>query len=97
MAGSARTAAVSAWIFLTIVGGVLAGTKNEYQEVTSKPGTPDSATVGYSGAVGKRFAEVTASPRNWPDRACCSTPAMVLNIMSTRPGMTSFSAGATPR
>ena len=88
---------MSACSFFTISAGVLAGTRNAYQDETSKPGTPDSATVGNSGAVGKRLAVVTASPRNCPDLACCSTPAMVLNMTSTRPGMTSFKASATPR
>ncbi len=97
IAGSASTATVSACIFATISGGVLAGTKNAYHAETSKPGTPASATDGNSGAVGKRLAVVTASPRNCPVLACCSTPAMVLNMTSTRPGMTSLSASATPR
>ena len=96
IAGSRRIAIVSACSFLTISAGVLTGTRNAYHDETSKPGTK-SATVGNSGAVGKRLAVVTASPRNCPDLACCSTPAMVLNMTSTRPGMTSFKASATPR
>ena len=62
-AGSRRIATVSAESLFTISDGVLAGAKNAYQADTSKPGTPDSATVGNSNAVGKRLAEVTASPR----------------------------------
>src|SRR5262249_40499529 len=53
-AGSRRIMTVSALSLFTISGGVLAGAKNAYQADTSKPGTPDSATVGNSGAVGKR-------------------------------------------
>src|SRR5262249_54476218 len=62
-AGSRRMAIVSAESLFTISGGVLAGAKTAHEAAPSKPGTPDSATVGNSSAVGKRLAEVTASPR----------------------------------
>src|SRR5260221_7446715 len=62
-AGSASIATASAFIRFTISGGVLAGTYSAYHDATSKPGTPDSAMVGISGAPANRFAVVTASPR----------------------------------
>src|SRR5690349_11756454 len=61
-AGSRRIVTVSAFSLFTISGGVLAGAKNAYQAATSKFGTPASATVGNSSAVGKRLADVTANP-----------------------------------
>src|SRR6516164_11347180 len=64
--GSASAAAVSAYIFCTIAGGVLAGTKKAYHPETSKPVSPASASVGNSGAAGVRLLVVTASARNWP-------------------------------
>ena len=46
--------------------GVPAGAIRPNQEIASKPGRPDSATVGRSGRTGERLSEVTASPRSWP-------------------------------
>jgi hypothetical protein len=43
---------------MMISRGVLAGTKNPYQEITLKPGTPSSAIVGTSGAMAARLAPV---------------------------------------
>src|SRR5262249_8782576 len=95
--GSASAPAVSAYIFRTIAGGVLTGTKKAYHPETSKPVSPVSASVGKSGAADVRLAVVTASARNWP---CCisdSSGAILLKKTSTRPGMTSWVAGAAPR
>src|SRR5262245_2771190 len=61
IAGSPRTAMVSAWILFTISGGVLPGANSAYHPETSKPGSPDSTNVGNSEAVAGRSADVTAS------------------------------------
>ena len=71
---------VAALTLAMMSGGVLAGMNSAYQDDTSNPGTPDSAMVGSSGAVGKRFAVVTASPRSWPVRTVCSSEPVVLNM-----------------
>ena len=42
-------------------GGVFAGAKIAYQDDTSNPGTPDSASVGKSGRNAERFLPVVAS------------------------------------
>src|SRR5258708_3747611 len=47
---SRTTGATSALILATIWGGVLTGANTPYQDDTSKPGRPDSAMVGRSGA-----------------------------------------------
>ena len=78
-------------------GGVLAGTKNANHEDTLKPGIPDSAMVGRSGAVRNLSAVVTASPRTCPPRMRGNAVPMVLNMTSTRPGMRSLMAGPPPR
>ena len=45
---------------------VPAGTSTPFHDTTSKPFTPASATVGRSGAEGKRRDVVTASARSLP-------------------------------
>src|SRR5262245_17388847 len=94
VAGSDNAVTVAACSLAMISGGVLAGTNNAYQDDTSKPGTPDSAMVGSSGAVGKRFSVVTASPRSCPERTVCSKEPVVLKAESTRPAMVSVMAPA---
>jgi hypothetical protein len=49
---------VSAFIFVMISVGVLAGTKKPYHDTTSKPGTPLSAIVGTLDAIPERLAPV---------------------------------------
>ena len=98
MAGSARIATVSALIFLTMSAGVFAGTNKRVpggDVEAGQAGFRDRSEIPSRSETAWRV--LTASPRTWPARTCCSTPAAVLNIMSTRPGMTSLSAGATPR
>src|SRR5262245_9831873 len=95
--GSVSAATISACIFRTTTGAVLAGANNAYQEETSKPGTPASAIGGRSGAAGVRLAVVTASPRSLPPRISGSTAPILLNITSTRPGSRSLRAGPAPR
>ena len=66
-------------------GGVLAGgTNSAYQDDTSKPGNPGLRNGRSSGAVGKRFSVVTASPRSCPERTVCSREPVVLIAESTR-------------
>ena len=68
--GWPRAAIVSAWSFLTILGGVLAGMKKPIQEEMSKSGTPASAMVGSSRPHGARvWGVVTASARILPGPA----------------------------
>jgi len=57
--------------------GIALGAINPAQPVETNPGTPDSATVGSSGAVGNRRAVVTASPRSWPVRGPVTKEAPV--------------------
>src|SRR4029079_436311 len=66
--GADSALTVAALIFATMSAGVCAGMSSAYQDDTSYPGTPDSAIVGSSGAVGYRCAVVTASPRSRPLR-----------------------------
>ena len=80
-----------------MAAGVLTGTKKPYHDITSKPGSPDSATVGNSGALGKRSALLTPSARTLPARTCGMVAPAVLNIMVMRPGIRSFIAGPAPR
>src|SRR4029077_5072067 len=93
-AGSDNAVTVAAFSLATISGGVLAGTNSAYQADTSKPGIPDSAMVGSSGAVGKRCAVVTASPRSCPERTVCNIEPVVWKAESTRPVMVSVMAPA---
>ena len=60
---ASRTSASS---FFRIAGGVPRGASRPVPPPTSKPGTPDSATVGISGAAGRRALEVTAIARSLP-------------------------------
>src|ERR1044071_9912786 len=96
--GSDSAVTVAALILAMMSAGVLAGMNNAYHDDTSNPGTPDSAMVGSSGAVGNRRAVVTARPRSWPLRTVCSSEPVVLKIASTRPAMASVTApAAAPR
>src|SRR5690349_18164649 len=65
--GDFSVCAMSALSFAMIAGGVFAGTKTPYQPTTSKPRTPDSATVGNSGIRGERRAPVMPIARSFPD------------------------------
>src|SRR5205823_13486107 len=68
--GWASAALVSALILATTSCGVLAGTKKPNHDITSKPGTPDSAMVGMSGTTATRSLVVTATPRTEPAFTC---------------------------
>src|SRR6185369_17221037 len=56
----------SAFSRLTNSGDVRTGTRTPTQEVTSYPGSPDSAIVGSSGVNGDRCALVTGSALTRP-------------------------------
>ena len=74
----------------TIAGfGVPAGAIRPNHEVASKPGKPDSATVGRFGITDERFNDVTARPRNWPSRTIGMIEPMFCSVMVTRPPITS--------
>src|SRR5688572_31442209 len=92
--GSDSAVTVARLTLAMMSGGVLAGMNSAYHDDTSNPGTPDSAMVGSSGAVGNRRAVVTASPRSWPLRTVCSSEPVVLKMASTRPAMVSVTAPA---
>src|SRR5215475_6551339 len=51
---------------MTMSFGVAAGATNMPQPAASKPGTPASAIVGISGAVGQRVSDETPSARTFP-------------------------------
>src|ERR1700686_3463664 len=70
-------ALVSTLILAMTSFDVFAGTKKPNHENTSKPGTPDSAMVGISGAAATRSLVVTASPRKLPDRTCDTIESML--------------------
>src|SRR5688572_29429277 len=79
-----------------IAAGVFAGATRPCQLSTSKPGTPDWAMLGMSGAPFTLFSVDTPSARSFPDFTCGSAGAMVLNTICTWPPMRSISAGAVP-
>ncbi len=68
--GARMIAASSACRRLTASGGVFAGTTIAIQTGASKPGNPDSATVGTSPTSGERVAPVCATTRILPVRTC---------------------------
>ena len=76
--------------------GVRAGANTLYHAITSYPGTPDSATVGISGAISARFALLTASARSLPLRACGRMPVITLKVPCTSPPITAVTAGLPP-
>ena len=64
---------------------------------TSKPGTPDSLTVGTSGASGLRFTDVMAMGLTLPLLAMDCSEMMESSRICTWPPATSARAGAVPR
>src|ERR1700761_7844384 len=77
--------------------GVFAGASSPNQPAISKPGTPDSLTVGTSGIDGTRCSEATASSRSLPPSDMDLADGGPVNIRSTTPATTSVIAGAVPR
>ena len=96
-AGSSSACRMAALSLSMIGAGVPAGAKTPSQAATSKPGTPDSAMVGYSGAVGKRCAVVTARPRTLPPFTSGNALGITSIIICTCPPITSAAASAPPR
>ncbi len=60
---------------------------------TSKPGRPDSATVGMSGAASLRSAVLIASARSRPSLMKDRALSGLVNIIGTCPATTSAVAG----
>src|ERR1044072_5627243 len=97
ISGNFITAPISRPSVCTMSPGVCAGATMPYQRNASKPGMPDSATVGISGASDERLAVDTARPFSVPARTC-GRPVIIESIISgTLPATRSFSAGAEPR
>ncbi len=94
--GSARIFTISVFSRFTIAGGVPAGAKTPCHEPTSKPGSPDSVSVGTSGAISDRFAVVTASALSLPALASGHAVVMLSKVIVTWPPTTSCSAGGLP-
>src|SRR3569833_2127997 len=67
VAGSCSQSLVAALSLVTTSGGTLAGARSAYQTLASKPGMPDSDTVGTSGSIDQRVAEAIASALIFPD------------------------------
>ncbi len=87
---------MSACSFFTIALGVPERTTMPYHEVTSKPASPLSATVGTSGSCGERRGLAIASATSLPERTCCSTVEIPANIICPWPPSRSLTAGAMP-
>src|SRR6516225_5189089 len=80
---------MSACTLLTTAAGVPAGANSPNQEMASKSGKPDSASVGSSGMIGERLSDVTARPRSLPSRTSWRIAPMFISVMVTRPLITS--------
>ncbi len=72
------------------------GPQTPYQLLWSKPGRPDSAIEGMSGAAPVRFAVVTASARSLPLFTNGIAEGVESNIICTCPPITSVRAGVLP-
>ena len=79
-------------ILSTIPGGVPAGANRANQPLASRPGKPDSSTVGTSGSSGRRLRLVTASPRSMPDWTCGTKVGMYWTESCRSPDARSGSA-----
>ena len=77
--------------------GVPAGASRPNHGTASKPGKPDSAMVGRSGASAERLIEVMASARNFPSRASGITFTILANDMVMRPASRSGMNAVVPR
>src|SRR6185369_16767808 len=87
MAASASTRRTLPSTSLAMPSGVFAGSIRKYPTSTSKPGYPDSPTVGTAGNCGARAFPETASATNLPDLTCGSTPASTPKPAGTCPAM----------
>ena len=73
-----------------------AGATMLYHEVTSKPGNPDSSSVGSAGADARRFGLATPSARSLPDATWGIADDVPANMTWTSPATTAVTAGAMP-
>ena len=87
---------ISPCSFASTAAGVAPGANSAFQITTSKPGKPDSAMVGISGAKAERWAPVMAMPRSFPERIWGSTVGAAASMTPTRPPSTSFTPGGPP-
>ena len=79
-----------------MAGGVPAGAMRPLQELTSKPASPDSISVGTSGSCGRRCVPATASARSLGFLAWGMAESEVTKLMDTSPESNAFMAGAVP-
>lgn len=77
-------------------GSMPAGPVTPYHWSASKPGTPDSATVGSSGKASERFALETASARRRPCLASGMTTGAPVKPIWSWPARRSATKGAVP-
>ncbi len=76
--------------------GVFAGAIRPFHARVSKPGTPDSATVGTLGSNDERLAPVMAIARSLPPFTCGSAENIRSMTSWALPAITSAMAGALP-
>ncbi|KAG1433667.1 hypothetical protein G6F56_014549 [Rhizopus delemar] len=76
--------------------GVPAGATRPNHDSTSKPGSPDSASVGTSGVDGRRWGEVTPMARSLPACTWGNDEGRLSNMESTWPPSRSATAGPLP-
>ena len=96
VSGAFRPRTASALSLTMISRGVALGANRPNQLNASNPGSPDSDTVGNSGAVGTRCALVTAMPRSLPSRASGSPTGRLENTSEMWPPIASEIAGPSP-
>jgi tripartite-type tricarboxylate transporter receptor subunit TctC len=94
--GDCTTLTASALSRAITARGVFDGAMKPFHGVWSKPGTPDSAMVGTSGAAEERVAEVTAMARTLPERTCGRIDTMVTNASWTWPAINAMLPGPPP-
>src|SRR5688572_17228776 len=73
-----------------------AGPARLYHVLASKPRSPDSATVGISGALALRLTLVTAMARSRPDRIGGSAGSAFAIVIEALPAIVSAIAGTVP-
>src|SRR6267378_6865514 len=79
-----------------IGAGVSLGAKAAYHCEDSKPGRPDSATVGTSGIAGERRLPVTAIERRRDALTCAISVGMPVITSWVLPAIVSIAAGDPP-
>src|SRR6185295_16511206 len=90
--GELTAPTISAFSFCSTSRGVPAVVKSPYHPYASKPGRPDSATVGTSGICGERFAPDTASILIRPLWTNCAKGPSALKVKCTSPETSSGAA-----